>query len=205
MQARQRRTERETKGEAGERDKCAGVAATLLAASFAVFADYSYFGPRVLRCRHLTPSGCPASSIASIASIIIVMTSTLLSAGSGRNPARDGPTPAASVKFVSVCVFFCVLKDFFLCSSGPGELGSCGAVELLDISCAYSLADEVAVSAYCCSAPRATPATDFDSFRFIFLLACCSCCRVGRVWVGGFKRLKLRIHPLLFSPILLST
>lgn len=146
------------------------MAATLLAASFAVFADYSYFGPRVLRCRHLTPSGCPASSsIAGIAGIIIVMTSTLLSAGSGRNPARDGPTPAASVKCVSLCVFFCVLKDFFLWSSGAGELWSWRAVELLDISCAYSLADEVAVSAYCFSAPGATPATDFDSFRFIFL------------------------------------
>lgn len=121
MQARQRRTERETKGEAGERDKCVGVAATLLAASFAVFADYSYFGPRVLRCRHLTPSGCPASgSIASIASIIIVMTSTLLSAGSGRNPARDGPTPAASVKFVSVCVF--LRAQGFFCA--PRELES---------------------------------------------------------------------------------
>lgn len=85
------------------------------------------------------------------------------------------------------------------------ELSSCGAVELLDISCAYSLADEVAVSAYCFSAPRATPATDFDSFRFIFLCSLAAAAarpgHCGRAALSGLNY----VYAPCSSPILLST
>lgn len=170
------------------------MAATLFAASFAVFADYSYFGPRVLRSRHLTP--WVARQPASIASIIIVMTSTLLSAGSGRNPAWDGPTPAASVKCLCVCVsvflraqgFFFVLQPL----PSPRQPESCRAAELLDISCAYSLADEVAGSA-CFAHPGQLRRQ--ISIRFGSYFCSLAAAAAWPVCAGGFKRLKLRIRP----------
>lgn len=111
--------------------------------------------------------GCPASR-ASI--IIIVMTSTLLSAGSGRNPARDGPT-RLRVWNLCVCgclcvIFFCVLKDFFLCLRAvvsSGELESCRAV-------GYFMC--VQLSGWSCrlSSPSSSPPSTLpcsDRFRFV--------------------------------------
>lgn len=149
--------------------------------------------------------GCPASR----ASIIIVMTSTLLSAGSGRNPARDGPTRprAGSVKYVCVCVTVC----FFLRAQGLFSLRalsspreSWSAVELLDISCAYSLADEVAGSPLLprpCNSLQRQISIRFGSYFYSVAAAA-----ARQVRAGGFKRLKLRIRlPCPPPPSVLST